>query len=347
MKEDLSLENQIGSIWKFVKGFHVIYFIYTGHELDLFNTIISFGDNGTNPKLLSDKKSLHLPYIEKWCNSGRSWNILDVLDNGNIILAPHMDAILTKKGDPRYLLPYIKSCVDHFGPDMKSHSHYYKNGKTFTFQEHSHDFSSDIGSITEGLQTLVTSKIIPNIKETNDILLNGGSLLDFGCGTAKLLTKASNIYSKALFYGLDIDKNGIKIANDRIKKENKLDSIKIYDGNSNILPTINTIDIVTMVEVFHEISKDMRPIVLRNIHKYLKPKGILLILDETMPNKENLTDNNAQLAVLTQYNEMTWGNEVPTKLEQDNLLTNAGFSLPERKTIGGLFTLLISKKIME
>ena len=66
-----------------------------------------------------------------------------------------------------------------------------------------------------------------------------------------------------------------------------------------------------------------------------------------MPNKENLTDNNAQLAVLTQYNEMTWGNEVPTKLEQDNLLTNAGFSLPERKTIGGLFTLLISKKIME
>ena len=61
--------------------------------------------------------------------------------------------------------------------------------------------------------------------------------------------------------------------------------------------------------------------------------------------RENLTDKNAQLAVLTQYNEMTWGNEVPTQLEQDTLLTNAGFSLPERKTIGGLFTLLTSKKL--
>lgn len=345
MREDISLENQIGSIWESIKGFHVIYFIYTGYELDLFNTIISFGDNGTNPKLLAEKKSLHLPYIKKWCNSGISWKIFDVLDNGNIILAPHMDAILTKKGDPRYLLPYIKSCVDHFGPDMKNHSHYYKSGRTFTFQEHSHDFSNDIGSITEGLQSLLTSKIIPNNREINDILLNGGSLLDFGCGTAKLLTKASKIYPKALFYGLDIDKNGINIANDRIMKENKLDSIKIYDGNSKILPDTATLDIVTMVEVFHEISKDIRPIVLKNIHKYLKQDGILLILDETMPNKENLTDKNAQLAVLTQYNEMTWGNEVPKQLEQDTVLTNAGFSLPERKTIGGLFTLLTSKKL--
>ena len=344
MKDDISLENQIQSIWNSIEGFHVIYFIYTGYELDLFNIIKSFGDKGASPNLLSEKKLLHHPYIEKWCNSGIAWKILDILDNDNIILAPHMDAILTKKGDPRFLLPYIKSCVDHFGPDMKSHSDYYKSGKIYTFQEHSHNFSNDIGSITEGLQTLITNKIIPNNKEINDILMHGGSLLDFGCGTAKLLTKLSNRYPKALFYGLDIDKNGIKIANDKIKKENKLDFIKIYDGNSTLLPANDSINIITMVEVFHEISKNIRPIVLSQVHKYLKPNGILLILDETMPNKENLRHNNAQLAVLTQYNEMTWGNEVPTKLEQDNLLLNAGFLLPERKIIGGLFTLLICKQ---
>ena len=164
MKEDISLENQIQSIWNSIEGFHVVYFIYTGYELNLFNIVKSFGDKGASPNLLSKKISLHHPYIEKWCNSGIAWKILDVLDNDNIVLAPHMDAILTKKGDPRFLLPYIKSCVDHFGPDMKSHSDYYKNGKTYTFQEHSHNFSNDIGSITEGLQTLITNKIIPNNK---------------------------------------------------------------------------------------------------------------------------------------------------------------------------------------
>jgi len=341
----LKLENQIESIWSAVKGFHIIHFIYTGHELDLFNIILETGDDGITSKLLSKSKLLHHSYIDKWCKSGIAWNILESKGDNKVCLAPHMDAILTKKGDPRYLLPYVKSCIDHFGPDMKDHSKFYKDGKIYKFQEHSHDFSHDIGNITEGLQTLVVNKIIPSMNDINETLINGGSLLDFGCGTAKLLIKASNLYQNAKFYGLDIDKSGIQIANKFIKDIKKEDSIKIYDGSMNVKLNSNSIDIITMVEVFHEISKEIRPVILKNMANYLKPNGTLLILDETMPETENLQDPSASLAVLTQYNEMTWGNEVPTKLEQDNLITNAGFSLPERKTIGGLFTLLISKKI--
>ena len=92
----------------------------------------------------------------------------------------------------------------------------------------------------------------------------------------KLLIKASNIYQNSKFYGLDIDKSGIEIAIKSIKDIKKEDSIKIYDGSSNVKPNTNGIDIITMVEVFHEISKEIRPIILKmvNLHNGINPIGL-------------------------------------------------------------------------
>jgi len=191
MNDSKTLEDQIKYIWNNIKGFHVIHFIYTGYELDLFNTIEKSGKYGLSAKELSVQKTINLYYIEKWCLSGVAWNIL-IEEANKYKLAPHMEYILNRPGDPRYLLPYVKSCIDHFGPDMKNHSTYYANGKKYTFQDHGIDFSKDIGNITEGLQTLLTHKILPNISSLNDLFNSKCKVLDFGCGTAKLLIKLSD-----------------------------------------------------------------------------------------------------------------------------------------------------------
>ena len=344
MTDNITLEKQISSIWQSIKGFHIIHYINTGSELNLFIAIKKVGDKGIHPKSLAKQLDLNYSYIDKWCNSGVAWNILDFLEDGNIVLAPHMDAILTKEGDPRYLLPYVNTCINHFSKDMKNHALYFNNGKTYKFQEHNKDFSDSIGATTEGLQTLMVSKIIPNLNDINNILNEGGTLLDFGCGTGKLLIKASDIYKNAKFYGLDIDKNGLVSANQLVKSLEKENIIKFYNGLENETPEENSVDVITMVEVLHEINKDIRKSVLNDLSKLLKPNGNIIILDETMPEKDNLRDEEGLLAILTQYNEMTWGNEVPTLNEQNKLLIDAGFETPIRKTIGGLFTLLIAKK---
>ena len=344
MADNITLEKQISSIWQSIKGFHIIHFINTGSELNLFITIKNAGDIGILPENLAKQLKLNYSYIDKWCNSGIAWNILDILEDDSIILAPHMDAILTKEGDPRYLLPYITTCINHFSKDMINHSKFFKNGKTYSFQEHNKDFSESIGRITEGLQTLMVDKIIPNLKDINNILNKGGSLLDFGCGTGKLLIKASDTYTSSIFYGLDIDKNGLISANQLVKKLQKENRIKFFNGLINEKPKENSVDVITMVEVFHEINKDIRGAILKDLYKLLKSNGSIIILDETMPEKENLREEEGLLAILTQYNEMTWGNEVPTSNEQNEIIIDAGFEMPIRKTIGGLFTLLIAKK---
>ena len=56
MNDSKTLEDQIKYMWNNIKGFHVIHFIYTGYELDLFNAIEKSGKYGLSAKELSVQK---------------------------------------------------------------------------------------------------------------------------------------------------------------------------------------------------------------------------------------------------------------------------------------------------
>ena len=341
--QKLTLEQQIDYIWNNIKGFHLVHLIYTGHKLGIFDLFIdNKNEVGLTIKQISDLKKLDFDYIEKWCFCAIAWKILDDKEGDRLQLSEHMDAILGKPGDPRYLLPYITACIEHFGPDMKEHYKYIKSGGIFKFQEHGNEFSRSIGEITEGLQTLMVRRILPNLESVNKVLTRGGNLLDVGCGTAKLLIKAQNLFPKSKFYGLDIDKEGIAIANENITKCKLKDNISILNFDEDTLPEDSTMDVVTLVEVLHEIPRVDRLKVFKTIYKLMKKNGTLVILDETMPVRKDLRISEYSLAIQTQYNEMTWGNVVPNAEEQDKLLSNSGFVNINRSNIGGYFTLLVA-----
>ena len=71
----------------------------------------------------------------------------------------------------------------------------------------------------------------------------------------------------------------------------------------------------------------------------------LFILDETYPSEiEALRDRASNLAVQTAFNELIWGNVVPTAEDQDGLLAQAGFARVQRAQIATYFTALTAWK---
>jgi SAM-dependent methyltransferase len=100
-----------------------------------------------------------------------------------------------------------------------------------------------------------------------------------------------------------------------------------------------------MFEVLHEIPRAVRPQVLANCHRALKPGAPLFILDETYPSTlAGLRARAHALAVQTAYNELIWGNVVPTAEEQDSLLRAAGFARIDRAQIATYFTAITAWK---
>ena len=91
-----------------------------------------------------------------------------------------------------------------------------------------------------------------------------------------------------------------------------------------------------------EIAPAIRQQVIDACHRALRPGGWLLVVDETYPSTlAELRQREFLFPVQTGFEELTWGNVLPTRAEQESLLRSAGFSGEiGRSVIGEGFTVL-------
>lgn len=104
------------------------------------------------------------------------------------------------------------------------------------------------------------------------------TILDFGCGTATLTIMTKKAAPKATLYGVDVDPNVLKIAQNKVKNSGYEIFLKAYDGIS--LPyKSETFDKVLSSLVLHHLTKSQKVTVLKEIYRTLKVGGELHIAD--------------------------------------------------------------------
>ncbi|MDP6951462.1 MAG: class I SAM-dependent methyltransferase, partial [Alphaproteobacteria bacterium] len=146
--------------------------------------------------------------------------------------------------------------------------------------------------------------------------------------------------------GVDIDPVGMKTAREAIAKAGLEDRVTLIEGDVASAVAEGSVDAVVMVEVLHEIGQSIRQSVIDACHRALKPGGWLLIIDETYPTSlAESREKDFLFPVQTGFEELTWGNIVPTREEQESLLASAGFDGDiQRSIIGEGFTVLAARK---
>lgn len=115
--------------------------------------------------------------------------------------------------------------------------------------------------------------------------LDGQVLLDFGSGAGYLIDEVDKVSKPMEYYALDFSPNSIEIA----KQKNTKFSINavLVNGFPSIIKD-NSIDVCFFIEVIEHLNDEHLRTSLNEIHRVLKPDGILLI---TTPNNENLNDS--------------------------------------------------------
>jgi 2-polyprenyl-3-methyl-5-hydroxy-6-metoxy-1,4-benzoquinol methylase len=344
---DVTPEQQTDVLWDYLKGFHAVHLIDIGTKLSLFAAIEAAGEGGvTAPKLAADG-GFHPPYVDVWCRTAYAYGILDgdEGDTPTFRLAPHFDTLLVDSRHPRYLAPYFKSATSFYADDFNRYPDFFRDGGVYTYQEHGQEFSDAIATTTSGFHAIIARRMLPGIPGLGDKLKAGASVLDMGCGAAGLLMRIAEAHPAARCVGVDVDRHGINLADARIAEAGLADrvSAELIDGGE--ITHADEFDVVTLFEVLHEIPLAVRPQVIANAYKALKPGAPLFILDETYPRDlAGLRDREYALAVQTAFNELIWGNVVPTADDQDQLLRDAGFSRIERMQIATYFTAITAWK---
>ena len=118
--------------------------------------------------------------------------------------------------------------------------------------------------------------------------INPGSyILDYGCGPGDYSIAAAELAGRSgKVYALDIHPLAIKKIKD-IASKRQLENIETIHSNCRTSLSENSIDIVLLYDVFHDLSDP--DAVLKELYHILKPGGILSFSDHHMKEHEFMT----------------------------------------------------------
>lgn len=342
--DGLTAEHQVARIFEWRRGFNAMHLIDLGVRLGLFNAIAS--NPGSKPSEMAESLGLHAPYVETWCTTAYSFGLLEGEEDRRFSLAPYIDQVLAKPNHPRYLGGYVRLGTEFATEDHRYCLEAFRTGKTMPFQGRSEAFADVVAESTAGLQALSARKLLPALPGLKERLDLGGAILEVGCGTGRHLIQLSDAFPRARCVGVDIDPTGIKAARAAVEIAGVSDRVTVIEEDLATAVDEGSVDAVVMIEVLHEIAPEFRQAVLTACHQALAAGGWLVIIDETYP--ATLAESRRPeflFPVQTGFEELTWGNVVPTRDEQESLLRSAGFGGEiGRSLIGEGFTVLTAHK---
>jgi ubiquinone/menaquinone biosynthesis C-methylase UbiE len=325
-----------------IKGLRATYLAAAGVNLGLFEKILAAP--GITAAQLAADLGLHPPYVLTWCRTAHALGFLDADEEGRLRLAPGFEPILAEPASPWYYGGALGLTVEYETDDLRRLPEIFRSGAVVPFQARGRKFSEQVGAATAGLHTLVARKLLPEVPGLGDWLSRGAKALDVGCGCGGFLVALARAFPGGRYTGVDVDRRALTSARKAIKAAGFARRVKVKPIGADGFPVKGPFDLVTLVQVFHEIRSDLRPAVLGECRRVIAPDGWFVILDETYPSTwaELRAPENSR-PVLTALSELSMGNVIPTREEQEALLAGAGFAIQSRAAVGDGFTLLTAR----
>jgi len=342
VQTEITADAQVARIFEWRRGFNTIHLIDLGVHLGLFRALAqSPGQSGVQ---LAGSLGLHAPYVEVWCRTAYGLEILDADANGGYRLAPHFESILASPTHPRYLGGYVRLGTEVAADDFRRCREAFKSGNAKPFQGRGEHFNQAIAESTQGLQVVTAKKILPALAGLAERLAAGGTLLEIGCGTGNFLLQAAKAFPQAKLAGVDIDDESLAKARQKVQQAGLAGRIAVH--KEKVDDAAGAFDAVVMIEVLHEIAPDIRPAVVSAAARTLKVGGWMVIIDETYPSTlEEARRPEFRFPLQTGFEELIWGNVIPTREEQEKLLRDAGLKgTIHRELIGEGFTVLTVRR---
>ncbi len=168
--------------------------------------------------------------------------------------------------------------------DKDRYPPYYR--RTFHWQSDGYfsDFSAKVYEVGvellfRGTADVMRRQVIPPI--TRFLSERPGTeqprILDIGCGTGRTLHQIAIAHPHARLYGADMSPAYIKRARKRLIE---LDDVTLAAENGEALPWADgTFDVVTSTYMFHELPRNARRNVMREMLRVVRPGGLVVIED--------------------------------------------------------------------
>jgi ubiquinone/menaquinone biosynthesis C-methylase UbiE len=209
-----------------------------------------------------------------------------------------------------------------FPPYYRRNFHWQTDGY---FSEHSAEvYELGVELLFRGTADVMRRQIIPPITEL--IRQQGGAdkvkLLDVGCGTGRTLHQLAVAHPALRLHGADLSPAYIKKARERLADVAEL-TLAVENGET--LPWDDaTFDVVTSVYMFHELPRNARRNVVREMLRVVRPGGLVVIEDSAQLSESPVLEP-VLLGFPAEFHEPFYADYLEDDLAA--LLAEAGFEL--------------------
>jgi len=182
--------------------------------------------------------------------------------------------VVKRKHDNNYKdIPAVDK--DRFPPYYRRTFHWQSGGYFSDFSAQVYELGVEL--LFRGTADVMRRQIIPPITRWLADHPGDARLLDVGCGTGRTLHQIARAHPHLRLHGADMSPAYIKQARKRLLD---IEEITLAAENGEALPWADgTFDIVTSVYMFHELPRNARRNVVREMFRVVRPGGLVVIED--------------------------------------------------------------------
>ena len=253
-------ESQARTVRGWMLGLHATHILDVGGRLGYFSELQRRGGTATSAELATAQE-LDPWRTQVWCRAACTVGILRATDDTHFTFAPFMDELLAENA-PDLLTSHVLASLSR---DYSSYPEAFRTGASKTFHEHDEDFFSHQGRISALRAPIVVAaaRKLPCVEER---LSAGGTAMDIGSGSGTVLTSFAEAFPTCQVIGIEPLPYFVEISRTLIQERGLDQRVRVESVGGEQMGFDQDIDLITMVQVFHELPDQEKVNILRQCH---------------------------------------------------------------------------------
>lgn len=303
-----------------------------GHQTRLFDTLAELPP--ATSIQIADAAGLSERYVREWLGGMVAGRVIDYdATTATYLLPRHHGAVLTRAAGPDNLAR-VAQFIPLLGEVEQKIIGCFRSGGGLPYSDYPRFHTLMAEESGEVFDAALVDVILPLADGLPELLRAGADVADIGCGSGHAVNVMAKAFPGSRFTGIDFSDEGLAVGAAEAERLGLRNATFVARDVAELGVT-ETYDVITVFDAIHDQAQPAR--VLHNIHRALRPGGILLMVD--IKASSNLEENVGQPFATYLYTVSTmhcmtvslgldgaglgtvWGRQLA-----ETMLTDAGFA---------------------
>ncbi|WP_156686601.1 class I SAM-dependent methyltransferase [Mycobacterium sp. Marseille-P9652] len=269
-----TVEEFAGRMVSTIDGASLALLLSIGHQTGLLDTLA--GLPPASSARIAEAAGLEERYVREWLGGMTTAHVVEYdADAATYSLPGHRAAVLTRAAGP-HNLALASMFIPLLGEVEQKIIECFRRGGGLPYSEYPRFHMLMAEQSAAVFDNALVDVVLPLADGLVERLRDGADVADFGCGSGHAINVMAQAFPASRFTGIDFSDEAVAAGVEEARRLG-LANVGFESQNLARLDRAEAYDVITVFDAIHDQAEPAR--VLANIHRALRPGGVLLMAD--------------------------------------------------------------------